>query len=146
MGRLARAALGRPERGQLTALNGTPHPIDERRGIPPAIYQGTLDGLTGASLHKFLRRMCADSAAFRRFLERTPRRPLDEIRDELACIARLDATLPDEAVVGRADRIIPPANQLTAWHELGTPVRETDDAHYQETLFNHYLQDRWTNA
>ena len=46
-----------------TALNGTPHPIDERRGIPPAIYQGTLDGLTGASLHKFLRRMCADSAA-----------------------------------------------------------------------------------
>ena len=53
-----------------TALNGTPHPIDERRGIPPAIYQGTLDGLTGASLHKFLRRMCADSAAFRRSVDR----------------------------------------------------------------------------
>ena len=131
---------------------GMDYQICERRGIPPAIYQGTLDGLTGASLHKFLRRMCADSIAFRQFLERTPRRPLDEIRDELACIARLDAELPDatltwtEAVVGRADRIIPPANQLTAWYELGTPVRETDDAHYQETLFNHYLQDRWTNA
>ena len=76
----------------------------------------------------------------------------ERVLDELACIARLDAELPDatlawtEAVVGRADRIIPPANQLTAWHELGTPVLETDDAHYQETLFNHYLQDRWTNA
>lgn len=134
-----------------TALNGTPYPIDERRGIPPDIYQGTFDGLTGASIHKFLRRMCADSTAFRQFLERTPRRPLDEIRDELACIARLDTALPApsltwiEAVVGRNDRIIPPVNQLNAWHELGTPVLETDDAHYQESLFKYHLQDRWTN-
>ena len=95
--------------------------------------------------------MCADSAAFRDFLDRTPRRPLDEIRDELACIDRLDATLSapaltwTEAVVGHADRIIPPANQLNAWHELGTTILETDDAHYQEPLFKHYLQDRWTN-
>ena len=143
-------ATGLPIRS-CTALNGTPFPIDGCRGIPPAVYRGTLDGLTGASLHKFLRRMCADSAAFRDFLSRTPRRPLEEIRDELACIARLDATLPapglrwTEAVVGRADRIIPPANQLTAWHGPGTPVTETDDAHYQEPLFKHYLQDRWTN-
>ena len=134
-----------------TALNGTPFPIDERRGIPPAIYQGTLDGLTGASLHKFLRRMCADSATFRDFLSRTPRRPLEEIRDELACIARLNASFPistltwTKAIVGHNDRIIPPANQLTAWHELDTPILETDDAHYQETLFKHNLQDRWTN-
>lgn len=133
------------------ALNGTPFPIDERRGIPPAIFQGTLQGLTGASLHKFLRRMCADSTAFRDFLSRTPRRPLEEVRDELACIARLDAGLPaptltwTEAVVGSNDRIIPPLNQLNAWHELGTKVTETDDAHYQEPLFKHYLQDRWTN-
>ena len=40
-----------------TAINGTPYPIDEYRGIPPAIFRGTLDGLTGTSLHKFLRRM-----------------------------------------------------------------------------------------
>lgn len=134
-----------------TALNGTPFPIDERRGIPPAIYQGTLEGLTDASLHKFLRRMCADSTAFRDFLSRTPRRPLEEIRDELARIAQLDATLPapalrwTEAVVGHNDRIIPPANQLNAWHGLDTPVTETDHAHYDESLFKHYLQDRWTN-
>ena len=45
------------------AINGTPYPIDQHMGIPPAIYHGTLDGLTGASLHKFLRRMCANGAA-----------------------------------------------------------------------------------
>lgn len=54
------------------AINGTPYPIDQHMGIPPAIYHGTLDGLTGASLHKFLRRMCANGAAFKAFLEITP--------------------------------------------------------------------------
>ena len=97
------------------AINGTPFPIDETCGIPPAIFQGTLDGLTDVSLHKFLRRMCADSAAFKAFLQRT------------------------------ADRIIPPANQVQAWQKLGVPVCQTADAHYQEALFHRYLQDVWTN-
>ena len=133
------------------ALNGTPFPIDERRGIPPAIYQGTLEGLCGASLHKFLRRMCADSAAFRAFLDITPRRPVEELREELASIAKQDASLPaprwnwTEAVVGTDDRIIPPANQSAAWREAGTSVREVPCAHYHEPMFHHYLQARWTN-
>lgn len=42
------------------AINGTPFPIDEKRGIPPAIFMGTLEGLNEASLRKFQRRMCAD--------------------------------------------------------------------------------------
>lgn len=135
------------------AINGTPYPIDEHRGIPPAIYRGTLDGLTGASLHKFLRRMCADSNAFRAFLEVTPRRPLEELKEELAEIEKRyrSDTLPaatfhwQQAVVGGNDRIIPPANQLQAWETLGTPVLQTEDAHYQEELFRHYLQDLWTS-
>lgn len=133
-----------------TALNGTPFPIDELRGIPPAIYQGTMEGLCGASLHKFLRRMCADSTAFRAFLSMTPRRPLEELREELASIAKQDASLPaprwdwTEAVTGMDDRIIPPANQLKAWYEAGTPVCQEPCAHYHEPMFHHYLQDRWT--
>ncbi len=133
------------------AINGTPFPIDETCGIPPAIFQGTLDGLTDVSLHKFLRRMCADSAAFKAFLQRTPRRPLEELREELAAIAARYAALPpceavwDLGVVGTADRIIPPANQVQAWQKLGVPVCQTADAHYQEALFHRYLQDVWTN-
>ena len=120
-------------------------------GIPPAIYHGTLDGLTGASLHKFLRRMCANGAAFKAFLEITPRRPLEELRDELTEIEKMYHTLPaatfhwQQAVTGGNDRIIPPANQLQAWEILGTPVLQTEDAHYQEELFRHYLQDLWTS-
>ena len=136
---------------QCVAINGTPFPIDERKGIPPAIFQGTLEGLTDVSLHKFLKRMCGDMATFRRFLSVTPRRPLDELRDELAAIAQACTQLPaptlrwTEAVVGHADRIIPPQNQLNAWAELNVPVRETDEPHYPELTFKHYLQDLWTN-
>ena len=133
------------------AINGTPYPIDQHMGIPPAIYHGTLDGLTGASLHKFLRRMCANGAAFKAFLEITPRRPLEELRDELTEIEKMYHTLPaatfhwQQAVTGGNDRIIPPANQLQAWEILGTPVLQTEDAHYQEELFRHSLQDLWTS-
>lgn len=133
------------------AINGTPYPIDDRRGIPQSIFRGTLDGLTGASLHKFLRRMCADGEAFKAFLQITPRRPLDELRDELAEIEQMYRSLPvatfrwKQAVVGNNDRIIPTVNQLQAWEDLGTPVTQTDDAHYQESIFQYYLQDLWTN-
>ncbi len=133
------------------AINGTPFPIDEKRGIPPEIFHGTLERLTDVSLHKFLKRMCADGAAFRQFLQVTPRRPLEELREELIEIEKSYSTcsIPhfqwQQAVVGNNDRIIPPANQQDAWAELNTPVLATENAHYDEQLFKYYLQDLWTS-
>jgi len=130
------------------ALNGTPYPIDEQRGIPPHIYEGTLDGLSGASLHKFLRRMCAGKEAFREFLTVTPTRPLAELKEELIRIKEMYLTLPtptfqwQETVIGTNDRIIPPENQLKAWQ--GIQTLQTEDAHYQAELFHYYLEERWT--
>ena len=71
--------------------------------------------------------------------------------DELTEIEKMYHTLPaatfhwQQAVTGGNDRIIPPANQLQAWEILGTPVLQTEDTHYQEELFRHYLQDLWTS-
>lgn len=136
--------------GRRIAINGTIHPIDDGRGIPEAIFRGTLEGLDGASLHKFLRRMCGGQQAFRRFLGMTPRRPLDELKDELRQIAirqpeNLHAPVFwTEAVTGMADRIVPPQNQLREWQTLGVPVTRTEHAHYDEDLFRLYLQDLWT--
>ena len=142
--------------GRCVAINGSPFPVDDTRGIPRSIFQGTIDNLNGPSLHKFLRRMCADTPAFRAFLSVTPRRPLDEIGEELVSVQLQVATqqrkgegpLPvwREAIVGSNDRIIPPANQLNAWRELQVPVQQTDDAHYQQHLFRYYLQELWTNS
>lgn len=138
------------------AINGTPYPVDEQRGIPPVIYQGTLEGLAGVSLHKFLRRMCLNGGAFKAFLEITPRRPLEELREELIEIEQMYHTLPPpsfqwkKAIIGSNDRIIPPSNQKQAWEEDcfkdadSFQLHETTDAHYQVELFAHYLQNVWT--
>ena len=45
-------------------------------------FQATLDGLTPATLQKFLRRMCKDSNAYKAFMEVTPRRDFDEIKED----------------------------------------------------------------
>ena len=133
------------------ALNGTPFPIDATRGIHPDIWQGTLRNLSPTSLHKFCRRMCLDAPAFHQFLRVTPRRPVDELAEEMRAISHMQTSLPTstlcwtEAVVGRQDRIIPPDNQLRAWKELGVPVRTMEDAHYSESMFHLYLQDIWRN-
>lgn len=131
------------------AINGTPYPVDDKLGIPPAIYHGTLEGLTGPSLHKFLRRMCANGEAFKEFLKVTPRRPPEELKDELVEIERAYLSHPttlfhwQQAIVGSNDRIIPPDNQLNAWHGEKTEVLYTEDAHYQVELFRYYLQEVW---
>lgn len=131
------------------ALNGTPFPIDAERGIHPDIWQGTLRNLSEASLHKFCRRMCLDTPSFHHFLRVTPRRPVNELADEMRAIDHLRATMPTptlhwtQAVVGNRDRIIPPDHQLRAWQQLGVPVLTLDDAHYSEPMFHHYLQELW---
>lgn len=138
------------------AINGTPYPIDDTCGIPSVIYHGTLEGLTGPSLNKFLRRMCFNGEAFKEFLNITPRRPLEELKEELAEIERMYLAQPttsfhwQQVVVGSNDRIIPPDNQLNAWRKEEENNRKkirvhyTEDAHYQVELFRYYLQDIWT--
>lgn len=68
------------------AFNGTTYPIDNLEGIPVNTFQATLDGLTPATLQKFLRRMCKDSNAYKAFMEVTPQRDFDEIKEELRLI------------------------------------------------------------
>ena len=43
------------------AVNGTPFPIDDRRGIPEMIFKGTLEHFSEDTLTRFRRRMCVSS-------------------------------------------------------------------------------------
>ena len=52
---------------QSIAINGTPYPIHETKGITPAIFEGTLQGLNEQSLQKFQRRMCGSTAGYKTF-------------------------------------------------------------------------------
>lgn len=154
------------------AFNGSTYHIDDREGIPLATYQGTLDGLTPASLQKFMRRMCKDSNAYKAFMEITPRRDFDGIKEELRRIReqyfemvgdRSDPTIAEEtfddmfdkyyktysyeydyAFIGRNDRIIPFENlQLNHESSAYGQVIVTDSAHYDEVMFRFLLQEVW---
>ena len=108
------------------AINGTPFLIDEKRGIPPAIFMGTLKGLNEVTLRKFQRRMCTDGNAFTRFQLTSPQRGIEELKEELVAVAGQYRTLPagtftwEQAIIGENDRIFPPANQRTAWKGIFT--------------------------
>lgn len=130
-----------------TAINGTVFPVDEKRGIPPVLFQGTLERLNPASLLKFQRRMCKDGNSFARFQQTAPRRTVEELKEELTAIARQHSALPpgsfvwQQAFVGSNDRIFPPANQKAAWEATSTPVEYGIETHYDELLFSKYFEE-----
>lgn len=120
------------------AVNGTLHPVDDLRGIPRAIFEGTLNGLSAATLTKFQRRMCGSAALFAEFKEQAPERTdISELADELRAIDRLpevpesDLRLWDTIYISDADRIIPAENQHRAWeghrHIVGLPGSHLPD-------------------
>lgn len=106
------------------AVNGTEYHIDNRRGILPEIFNGTLDGLSEKTLAKFRLRCAGSRANLGKLdegeLERNT--DIDTLRKELEWFAALPAepsprrhSIWDKVVAGEEDRIFPFANQLEAW-------------------------------
>lgn len=139
------------------AFNGTPQAIDAEAGLPEELFMGTLQHLDPKNLQKFMRRMCGQSDAYKAFMQITPRRPLEEVRNELAQIAnQYRQLLPqypeiawsstdfDETFVGTADRIYPVDNLRRGL--ANTNRQERDCAHYDEPTFRLLLQDKWEKA
>ncbi len=50
------------------AVNGTPFPIDDRRGIAEAVIHGTLENFSDATLARFRRRICGGAGQVRELL------------------------------------------------------------------------------
>lgn len=116
------------------AVNGTLSPVDNLRGIPETIFEGTASSLDERNLRKFFRRMCGDRQTTERFMLAAPSRPVVELVDELRAIypepwfANPKVSEWDLAVIGRDDAIFPACNQQRAWQ--GTPVAVVDRPHY----------------
>lgn len=95
------------------AVNGTPEPADDEKGIPLLIFRRTAEELTERSLAKFRLRMGAPDMA-------RGARSIASLRDELLGFIgrRSDGRFRwDRAVISRCDRIFPPANQEAAWQD-----------------------------
>ncbi|MFU1858579.1 DUF452 family protein [Sphingobacterium sp. NGMCC 1.201703] len=128
-----------------TAINGTPFPIDDNRGIPVQVFRATLNTLSEKTLDKFRLRMCGSRETLNHFLARAPRRDIASLQKELIAIEER-ATVPsatafqwDEAYIGKHDRIFSSENQQRAWAH--TSHKCVDMTHYPEKLFKQLLQE-----
>ena len=124
------------------AVNGTPKPVDDALGIPAAVAQATLDGLTPESLRRFYRRMLGGGALLKQMDESgaMPAIDFDERRAELCRIVGErpypdTAFVWDKAVVCTGDAVFPPENLRAAWQGKAKTV-EINAPHYPFHLFN----------
>lgn len=117
------------------ALNGTCQPIHEKHGIPPQVYQATLDHFSEKGRNKFFKRMCVSQEVFTRFQRYQPQRMLSEQQEELAAIQYFTLTQPypepcyDYALIAREDRIIPTQHQCDFWNG-NNPYTLIDAPHF----------------
>jgi biotin synthesis protein BioG len=123
------------------AINGTLRPIDDKFGIPPAIFQGTIDNWHERGRNKFNRRMCGDRETLAHFNSTPPMRSIEAQRQELIAIrdsiraAAEPTNIFDVAIISSGDRIVPPTAQNAYWREQKTAIIELNAPHY---LFNRW--------
>ncbi|MFI3298506.1 MAG: DUF452 family protein [Rikenellaceae bacterium] len=133
-----------------TAINGTPYPIDNRRGIAENTFRATLQGLENeatrnVSLVKFRRRMCGNSEVLKDFLAHNPQRLPQELALELGAIqSHIQSSVEsnfewDRAIIGTLDLIFLPENQRNAWRGVAREIIELQEPHYFSNLPYKYL-------
>ncbi len=108
------------------AVNGTEYHINNDKGIPEAIFNGTLQGLIDKSLYKFLLRSAGSKTRLDNLFQKIETdyisTNLEELRSQLHWFSTIPATpiSPlyhrwDKVIIGDEDRIFPPQNQRNAW-------------------------------
>jgi len=103
------------------ALNGTPYPVDDRRGIPRKSMLVTLKGIRRSGIEAFERKAYAEH--YERIAALPTDRTDEERCDELSALYERSAEpyRPrigwNRAVVGLRDTIFPVANMLACWGE-----------------------------
>lgn len=102
------------------AINGTCKPVDDKEGIPAAIFTGTAEGLDERNLRKFRRRMVGSSDALE-ILEASLQQPdeIEQLRSELFAVREREDIAKgitwDRAFISNSDAIFPSVNQLAFW-------------------------------
>lgn len=105
------------------AINGSLSPINDEQGIPPAIFQGTIDGLNERGRDKFFMRMCGGRSGYTSFAEHQPQRTVEDQKEELICLQNmiLDKNITwdifDKVLLSSRDMIFPFKNLEKAWEE-----------------------------
>jgi len=105
------------------AINGSLSPIDDEEGIPPAIFQGTIDGLNEKGRDKFFMRMCGGRSGYADFVKHAPERTVEDQKKELICLQNMILKevitwdIFDKVLLSSRDMIFPFKNLEKAWKD-----------------------------
>ncbi|MGH1466982.1 MAG: pimeloyl-ACP methyl esterase BioG family protein [Cognatishimia sp.] len=118
------------------AVNGSLYPVDRKRGIPPAVFDKTNDGLSTASYQEF-RSHCYNAAQPAQDIDVTARQA------ELAAVKQRGAAPEvhfDRIWISTRDRIFPAPNLRRAWSGQTDVVRETSAPHVPFTQWQSWAE------
>lgn len=124
------------------AINGTIEPIDNIKGIPPAVFQGTISSLNEKNREKFWMRMCGGKTAYHHFKANLPKRELSDQLEELIELQSViqnhftNWSIYNKALIGKQDLIFSPDNQRNAWGQNIESI---------ERDYPHYCFDKWNS-
>lgn len=115
-----------PKLADALAINGTPYPIDDERGIPHRTFDLTLQYAEIGLKDKFYKNVFSNEAFLIRYLKTPVERSVDSRVIELESlnefIKETNQTYDNEfyqrAIVGIKDKIIPTKNQLNCWGNI----------------------------
>ena len=91
--------------------------------------------------------MCGSAADYKVFQTMAPKRPVEELKEELAAIRQQYlSSLPSEfvwqtAIIGDNDRIFFFFHQEQAWRNKADSLLHVEAAHYQQELFNEVIMN-----
>lgn len=133
---IASLVLDSPRIAAAFAINGTLQPIDDIKGIPTNIYEGTSRTLNEPNLKKFRMRMFGGARAYAGFAGTFGHDDIDNLRSQLDFIQQLSQNKAvakgikwTRAYISDADLIFPPDNQRNAW-EGTADIHIIKGAHY----------------
>lgn len=117
------------------AVNGTPFPTDDLKGIPENIFLATLERLDERNLLKFRKRM--GGKRFGGIAERFKDNNVEALKEELRNIHE-EAGKPvpqgvwDRVIISSEDMVFPPRNMMKAWegYPLGPEIMTADAPHF----------------
>jgi hypothetical protein len=111
------------------AVNGSLNPVSNAEGIPLDTFNGTLEGLSDATLKKFMMRCCGGARGYSELQSLLPQRSLEELRQELMLLGtyfgRWTISSSEQwgkAFISPADLIFPYSNLASHWGDKATSI------------------------